>query len=160
MQACAPNAPIILGDARLTLGREAEGLYDLIILDAYSSDAIPIHLATREAMALYKRKLAPHGAVITHISNRHFELSGVVAGIAAANDLKTWVGIDIPKATDVPDENYIFTSQLAISAAQVEDVGSLATSPHWEFTKPSPKERIWTDDYSNIIGALIKRLRM
>ena len=160
MQSCAPDAPIILGDARLTLGREADGFYDLIILDAYSSDALPIHLATREAMALYKRKLAPNGAVIMHISNRHFELSGVVAGIAAANDLKTWIGTDIPKQAEAPDEHYIFMSQLAISAARSEDVGALATSVYWEFTKPNPKERVWSDDYSNIIGALIKRLRM
>jgi len=82
-------------------------------------------------MALYKRKLAPNGAVIMHISNRHLELSSVVAGIAAANDLKTWVGTDKPKPaknTGEPedDDQYIYTSQIAISAAKSEDVGALA----------------------------------
>jgi hypothetical protein len=116
-------------------------------------------------MAMYKRKLAPDGAVITHISNRHLELSGVIAGIAAANDLKTWVGVDIPrpaKKDNEPedDDTYIYTSQLAISAAKSEDIGALATSPHWKFTRPDPKDRVWSDDYSNILGPLIKRLRM
>ena len=162
MEACAPEAPIILGDARLTLAREPDGFYDLIILDAYSSDAIPVHLATREAVALYKRKLAPNGAILMQISNRHIELSGVVAGIAAANDLKTWIGSDIPKPEDAEfePEQYIFTSQIAISAAQPEDIGALATSSHWEFTKPDPRDRVWSDDYSNVVGALLKRLRM
>ena len=165
LKSCAPDAQIILGDARLTLAREPDGFYDLIILDAYSSDAIPIHLATREAMALYKRKLAPNGAVITHISNRHLELSGVVAGIAAANGLKTWVGRDKPKPGKNADEaedddQYIYTSQIAISAAESEDIGALAFSPYWQFTKPDPKDRVWSDDYSNILGPLIKRLRM
>jgi hypothetical protein len=163
MQTCAPDAPIILGDARLTLAREPDGFYDLIILDAYSSDAIPVHLATREAMALYKRKLAPNGAVLMHISNRHFELSGVVAGICAANDLKTWVGADLARparadGTEDADPPYVYTSQIAICAAQPDDIGTLANSIYWEFIKPHPKERVWSDDYSNIIGALLKRL--
>ena len=80
-----------MGDARLTFAREPDGIYDLIIVDAYSSDAIPIHLATQEAMKIYKDKLAPQGAVLMHVSNRHLELASVVVGIAEANDLKSWV---------------------------------------------------------------------
>ena len=64
----------MLGDARLTLAESAGRSYDLIVLDAFSSDAIPIHLMTREAMAIYLRKLAPHGIVLMHVSNRHMEL--------------------------------------------------------------------------------------
>ena len=60
---CAPQLPIVIGDARLTLAKEPDHQFDLIIVDAYSSDAIPVHLATTEAMALYKSKLAPHGVV-------------------------------------------------------------------------------------------------
>ncbi len=72
VRACAPDVPIVLGDARLTLAREPDHHYDLIIIDAYSSDAIPIHLATREAMAVYKSKLKPDGIVtlphLQHVS--------------------------------------------------------------------------------------------
>ena len=73
---CAPDVPIVLGDARLTLAREPDRRFDVIVVDAYSSDAIPIHLATREAMAIYKAKLAPKGVIVMHISNRHLELEG------------------------------------------------------------------------------------
>src|SRR5712672_3346097 len=91
IQSCAPDLKPVIGDARLTFAREPNGIYDLIIVDAYSSDAIPIHLATEEAMEIYKDKLAPQGAVVMHVSNRHLELSSVVVGIADANDLKSWV---------------------------------------------------------------------
>src|SRR6266568_1710269 len=67
---CRPDVPIILGDARLTLAEAPDGAYDLIIVDAFSSDAIPIHLLTREAMAMYLKKLSPHGMVAMHVSNR------------------------------------------------------------------------------------------
>ena len=88
---CYPDIKPVLGDARLTFAKEPDGAYDLIVVDAYSSDAIPIHLATREAMAIYKQKLAPQGVVLMHVSNRHLELTSVVVGIAHANGLKSWV---------------------------------------------------------------------
>src|SRR4029077_10257851 len=68
-QSCEPNLKPVMGDARLTFAREPDHVYDLIIVDAYSSDAILIHLATEEAMAIYEKKLAPHGAVVMHVSN-------------------------------------------------------------------------------------------
>src|SRR5258708_19248454 len=77
--------PIILGDARLTLAEAPDGAYDLIIVDAFSSDAIPIHLLTREAMAMYLKKLSPHGIVAMHVSNRHLDPASVVAGIPPAH---------------------------------------------------------------------------
>src|SRR5262244_3971437 len=88
---CRPDVPIILGDARLTLAEAPDGAYDLIIVDAFSSDAIPIHLLTREAMAIYLKKLSAHGVVVLHVTNRHLELLSVVASIASANGLITFV---------------------------------------------------------------------
>src|SRR5262244_1426904 len=88
---CRPDVPIILGDARLTLAEAPDGTYDLIIVDAFSSDAIPIHLLTREAMAIYLEKLSAHGVVVLHVTNRHLELLSVVASIASANGLITFV---------------------------------------------------------------------
>ena len=88
-------------------------LYDLIIVDAYSSDAIPIHLATEEAMEIYKQKLAPHGAVAMHVSNRHLELSSVVVGIADANDMKSWVYSE----DSGRDDEYIFSTSVVVISA-------------------------------------------
>ncbi|WP_315769143.1 MULTISPECIES: fused MFS/spermidine synthase [unclassified Bradyrhizobium] len=152
---CAPDIKPVIGDARLTFAKEPDGAYDLIIVDAYSSDAIPIHLATEEAMAIYKAKLAPQGAVVMHVSNRHLELESVVVGIADANDLKSWVYNE----DSGRDDEYIFSTDVVISAREDADVGKLASSDKWTETEPTDGERVWTDDYSNILGAVYRRLR-
>jgi hypothetical protein len=152
---CAPDMVPVIGDARLTFAREPDGVYDMIIVDAYSSDAIPIHLATEEAMEIYKAKLAPQGAVVMHVSNRHLELASVVVGIADANDLKSWVFNE----DSGRDAEYIFSTNVVISARAPEDVGAVATSSKWTPTEPEDHERVWTDDYSNVLGAVWRRLR-
>jgi hypothetical protein len=152
---CEPDMKPVIGDARLTFAREPDGIYDLIIVDAYSSDAIPIHLATEEAMEIYKDKLAPQGAVVMHVSNRHLELASVVVGIADANDLKSWVFNE----DSGRDNEYIFSTNVVISARQPADVGALASSDKWALTEPEDHERVWTDDYSNVLGAVWRRLR-
>ena len=155
LSSCAPNVPIVLGDARLTFAADPDQNYDLIIVDAYSSDAIPVHLATAEAMAMYKSKLAPHGVVMMHISNRHLELQSVVEGIAAANKLKTWIWDR--KNEDSDDGDYVFSSDVAISAENAEDIGVLARDRFWILTPPNPAIRTWTDDYSNVAGAIWRK---
>jgi hypothetical protein len=155
IRACAPDVPIVLGDARLTLAREPDQHYDLIIVDAYSSDAIPIHLATREAMAVYRSKLAPDGIVTLHVSNQYLALDDVAVGIAAANGMKTWIYDD--SDDDENDDEYIYTSDVAISARRADDLGELAFSKKWKLTEPDPSQRVWTDDYSNIIGAVARK---
>jgi len=152
---CEPGLKPVIGDARLTFAREPDGLYDMIIVDAYSSDAIPIHLATREAMKIYKAKLAPQGVVVMHVSNRHLELESVVVGIADANDLKSWVYDE----DSGRDNEYIFATDVVVSARDEADVGKLAQSDKWEQTDPTWGQRVWTDDYSNILGAVYRRLR-
>lgn len=155
IEKCAPTMKPVLGDARLTFAREPDGQYDLIIVDAYSSDAIPIHLATQEAMAIYRSKLAPQGAVAMHVSNRHLELASVVAGIAGANGLTSWhFNEDSGR-----DDDYVFTTDVVISARAAADIGSLASNDKWVKTVPPADQRVWTDDYSNILGAVWRRLR-
>jgi len=152
---CAPDLKPVIGDARLTFAKEPDGIYDLIIVDAYSSDAIPIHLATQEAMKIYKDKLAPQGAVVMHVSNRHLELESVVVGIADANDLKSWVYNE----DSGRDDEYIFATDVVVSAREEADVGALASSSKWAETEPTENQRVWTDDYSNILGAVYRRLK-
>ncbi len=155
LSACMPDIKPVIGDARLTFAREPDAAYDLIIVDAYSSDAIPIHLATREAMAIYKAKLAPGGAVLMHVSNRHLELASVIVGIADANGMTSWVYNE----DSGRDAEYIFTTNVVVSARKPEDVGSLASDGYWQSTPPTPGEWVWTDDYSNVLGAVYRRLR-
>jgi len=155
IQNCEPDLKPVIGDARLTFAKEPDGVYDLIIVDAYSSDAIPIHLATEEAMEIYKQKLAPQGAVVMHVSNRHLELSSVVVGIADANDLKSWVYSE----DSGRDNEYIFSTSVVVSAREEADVGALASSDKWALTEAEDNQRVWTDDYSNVLGAVWRRLR-
>jgi hypothetical protein len=155
IQNCAPALVPVIGDARLTFAKEPDGIYDLIIVDAYSSDAIPIHLATEEAMAIYKSKLAPQGAVLMHVSNRHLELASVIVGIADANDLKSWVYSE----DSGRDSEYIFSTNVVISAREEADVGKLASTEQWALTEAEDNQRVWTDDYSNVLGAVWRRLR-
>jgi hypothetical protein len=157
LERCAPDVPVVLGDARLTLA-ESPDQYDLIVLDAFSSDAIPIHLMTREAMAIYLSKLAPHGIVMMHISNRHLELASVVAGIAHANGLVSRQNNRAAREGE-DDTRYVFTSNVVISARDENDFGDLLEDGDWSELTIDPKQRVWTDDYSNIVGAIIRNLR-
>jgi SAM-dependent methyltransferase len=154
---CAPNTPIVLGDARINLADAADGTYDLIFVDAFLGAAIPIHLLTREAMALYLRKLKPDGIVAMHVSNLNLELASVVAGIAEENGAITRVydGGDVEE--DASQQHWV--PRVAAVARREEDFGRLAKSEYWPIRERDPNQRVWTDDYSNIVGSMLRRLR-
>jgi hypothetical protein len=140
---------VVVGDARLRL-RDAPGhRYDLIVLDAFSSDAIPVHLLTREAIALYRSKLAPDGMMAFHISNRHLDLAAILGAVARDEDLVCRVRRDTRLN---PDEQRLgkFVSTWAILAERETNLGSLATDPAWVLPKVRLNEAAWTDDFSNI----------
>jgi len=153
---CRP-VTITLGDARLTIAEAPDASYDVIIVDAFTSDAIPIHLLTREAMTIYRQKLVPEGIVAIHVSNRHLELASVVAGIAKANDMVSRVneGADVTEN----DAEYVFLGTVVAATAKDENFGPITKSDSWELQKPDPKQWVWTDDYSNIIGSIVRKLR-
>jgi hypothetical protein len=159
---CAPDAKITLGDARLTLADVPDGQYDIVIVDAFSSDAIPIHLLTKEAMAIYLQKTGPEGLVVFHVSNRHLELSSVVTGIASANGAVTRAhvgGAGDNDEEEYSDSAYRFSTVVVVVGKSNEAFGPLATRNNWEVREPDAKQRVWTDDYSNLIGALIRNMR-
>jgi hypothetical protein len=92
---------------------------------------------------------------VMHISNRHLELSSVVVGIADANALKSWVYSE----DSGRDNEYIFATTVVVCAREEADVGNLASSDQWALTEADDKQRVWTDDYSNVLGAVYRRLR-
>jgi hypothetical protein len=148
---CTPRAPVIIGDARLTLAREPAGRFDVILVDAFSSDAIPVHLLTKEAIAGYIEKLSPHGVLIFHLSNRHMDLRPILANAAAANGLTT-----VAKRILV-DRNAMLrlrtSSSVAAVARSSADLEHL-TKTGWTLRRPTTA-RVWTDDYSNVLGAVL-----
>lgn len=153
---CAPDVKIVIGDARLTLADAPDGQYDVLIVDAFSSDAIPTHLLTKEAMAIFKDKIKPDGMVLMHISNKHMVLAPVVVGVAEANDM-------VARACDCDDgyddEKHIFGSLVVAVARDDADFGALAKSKDWVEQEADEDEWVWTDDYSNVIGAILRKLR-
>jgi hypothetical protein len=154
ISACNPALSIVLGDARLTLAASAQR-YDLIILDAFSSDAIPVHLLTREAMASYLARLAPDGAVVLHISNRHMDLAPVVAALGAAEDLVAYLKEDT--RPDVVPSDFKMNALVATLARRSADLGDLPTRPGWHRLAPDPRIAAFTDEYSNILGAILRK---
>lgn len=149
---CAPNAKVILGDGRLSLESERAGRYDILLLDAFSSDAIPIHLLTREAFVSYVRALKPHGALVVHISNRHFNLAPIIARIAPEAGLVAYErSFSPPPGTDLA---LVSVSQWMVLARDPADLGGLAADANWKVRPAMSATRLWTDDYSNILSAL------
>ena len=153
LSACAPTASVVVGDARLTLAATPER-YDLIVLDAFSSDAIPVHLLTREAFAVYLSHLTPNGVIVAHVSNRSLELVSVVAAVGAAGRLVAYVKFD--RAALDPSRTYRQISNVVVLARKSADLGDLPTRDGWH---PALDRGVaaWTDDYSNVLGALIRQ---
>ncbi|MFD1704415.1 hypothetical protein ACFSCV_15510 [Methylopila henanensis] len=152
--ACAPDAPLVLGDARLTMADQPGG-FGLVVVDAFSSDAIPAHLMTREALALYRSKLAPGGAILMHVSNRHLELAPILARVGADLGLATWLRRE--GDLDEPISARMRTSVTAVMlAANDADVGPIATGTGWTRVAPDMARRPWTDDFSNILEAFAR----
>jgi len=152
LSACAPDAKVVLGDGRMNLEREGAGLYDILLLDAFSSDAIPIHLLTREAFATYVRALKPHGVLAIHITNRHFDLAPIIARIAPGAGLVAYERSFSPP----PGTNLALTppSRWMVLARDRTDLGGLADRANWTLRPAMPATKLWTDDFSNILSAL------
>jgi spermidine synthase len=154
---CKPDTKIVLGDARLTLntrqGSADDVRYDMIHVDAFSSDSIPVHLLTREALRVYLSRLNPGGIILTHISNNHLDLTDVVAATAASEGLVSRLYDEDVVADRDP---MIKFSTVMILARANADFGPLAD---WDVHKAPPGQTPWSDDYSNLLGPLIKKLR-
>jgi spermidine synthase len=137
---------VVLGDARLSLARETDRTYDLILLDAFSSDAIPVHLMTREALDTYLARLAPRGLIVFHTSNRYLDLEPVVAALAKDRGLIARAGVG-PR-----DRRTYESSSTWIAVARTEaDLGPLTADANWWTPRLRPDVEPWTDDYSSLL---------
>jgi SAM-dependent methyltransferase len=142
---------VALGDARRKLAAEPDGTFDLVVLDAFTSDAIPVHLLTREAFDLYRRKLAPGGVLAVHLSNRYLDLPPLVARVAATLDEPFTLKVDDDQASDAERADGKFPSTWAVLFRNPADAGEVAKDAHWQPLTPKPGP-VWRDDYSNLLG--------
>ncbi|MGA2033018.1 MAG: fused MFS/spermidine synthase, partial [Thermoguttaceae bacterium] len=146
---CRANLEVVLGDARLSLDRRPPGGFDVLLIDAFSSDSIPIHLLTREAIQIYLWNLAPRGMLAVHISNRHLDLAPVLANLADDAAVVARVCED----DDVAGKPGKYRSTWVVLAREAKDLDGLSKKA-WQPLRPDPKLRLWTDDFSNVVSVL------
>ncbi|WP_311267236.1 fused MFS/spermidine synthase [Sphingobium sp. WCS2017Hpa-17] len=152
---CQPHANIIIGDARMTLARQPAGGADLLVIDAFSSDSIPMHLLTREALDIYGQRLARDGVLLIHISNRYLDLRPVVAGDAAAEGWHARLRHYVPDKRD-EGRHYAASIWVALSRdpARLDQLVRLSGREQWQLLKPRPGFSAWTDDHASILPVL------
>ena len=148
---CAPNARVVLGDARLSLADAPDGFYDLIVLDAFTSDAIPVHLMTREAVDLYLSKLREGGAIAFHVSNRYLDLEPVFAALVRDARLVGMKGQSAPLSRE-QRESLISYSRWVVIGRRVEDLTGMGRGVLWPLLVTEPGVGVWTDDFSNLVS--------
>lgn len=163
VDSCNPDAKVVLGDARLTLAATKPHSIDILALDAFSSDSIPMHLMTKEAFEVYKRVLRPNGLLLVHISNRYIDLNPVVAAEARAGGWTGALRFDNP-TEDMFNRGIRPSSWIALSQdpGQVQRLtGPLldkrptgADLDHWIKLSPPDGSRLWTDDYASVLPHL------
>lgn len=147
------SARVIFGDGRLTIADAKPKSYDVIVLDAFSSDSIPVHLLTRQALRLYLSKLDDHGLLMFHISNRHLDLKPVVGALAADSGLVCYI-LDRKSLTRSESERGVALSTWALLARRKTDLSGIALGPQWKRARSRAGFAAWTDDYSNILGVM------
>lgn len=151
MRNCAPAARLHFGDARLKLAEIAPGSFDILVIDAFSSDSIPIHLVTREAFALYCRALSADGLLLVHISNRYIDLRPMIAGLAEAAGMRAMLREDLAPAGPGASAS-VWVALSANPATLARLVGS-GEPGLWQRLPPAP-DRVWSDDFASIMPYL------
>jgi hypothetical protein len=151
----ASDLSIIAGDARLRLAEQPDRSLEMIVLDAFGSDSVPVHLLTREALALYRRKLKPEGVLAFNLTNRYLDLEPVVAALARDARLTCWIRYD----TDVPRAVIERTGKQptiwAVMVGSPAALGSLTDDPRWTPARTDPRIAAWTDESSNLFRSLV-----
>ena len=148
---CGTNCRVIIGDGRLELERVSDGAFDLLMMDAFSSDAVPAHLVSREALELYLSKLAPRGILLFNSTNRFLDIGRLVSELVTDAGLVAFERRDSTGNLLVDGK---LPSIFVVAARDIEDLGSLPERPGWRRVTRSASFRVWTDDYSSLLPIL------
>jgi hypothetical protein len=144
---------IVLGDGRLSLAKAPDHYYDVLVLDAFSSDAIPTHLLTREALAVYRSKLSDSGVLAWHLSNRYLDLEPVLGRLIRETGIAGLIRVNIDRTPELDSKG--FPTVWAALAANPSKLGALRDDSRWRPLGVRPGVGLWTDDYSNIFSVFI-----
>jgi hypothetical protein len=144
------NVNVVLGDGRITLNAAAPAQYDLIVLDAFSSDAIPVHLLTREAFELYLSRLKSGGVIAVHISNRYLNLEPIIGALAHQEGIFALANVDAGIPSD-DLKKLRLASHWVMLARDRNALALLEGRAGWRPPIVNPAIGLWTDDYSNVL---------
>ena len=151
---CTPGVPVLIGDARLTLEGAAPASTDVLVVDAFSSDSIPMHLLTLEAFESYRRKLSAKGLLMVHISNRHLDLKPVVAA-AARDGWTARLRYYRPAPADIATRQHTPSMWVAMSPSPETIERLEAANPDaWQNLEGRFGFKPWTDDYASVLPVL------
>ena len=153
---CLPDAPVVIGDARLTVARGGDA-YDALVIDAFSSDAIPMHLLNVDALRDFEGRMRPGGIMVFHISNRHLDLRHMLARVAAERELAAFVRSD-PVPADAARTMRTGSVVVAMVRPQSPAAAALEASGYTRI-EADMSRRPWTDNYANIIEAMADKWR-
>jgi hypothetical protein len=149
---CAPDAAVVLGDARLGVQALPDNSLDVLVVDAFSSDAVPAHLLTKEAISLYLRKLSPNGVIVLHLSNRNLDLVGEASRVVREGGFGgLWASTDSAPSADYYTS---FATSVMVVTRDQASANSLLLGPDWYPIEESTG-RAWSDEYINMIRPLI-----
>jgi SAM-dependent methyltransferase len=148
---CGANCDVIVGDGRLKVAEAPDGYFDLLLLDAFSSDSVPTHLVSREALQLYLSKLVPDGVVLFHVSNRYLNIEQLVSALITDAGLVGFSRFD--DAGDLRTKGKSSANHL-VTARRLEDLKGIETRPGWKRVIRPVDFQPWTDDYSNLLGLI------
>lgn len=151
LEDCPADVKVVIGDARLSLQREPDGQFGLMILDAFNSDMIPLHLVTREALALYMRKLTPNGVLAFHITNRRLDLEPVFANLVRDAGLFALICID-PATPEEWSRTGKATSWWVVVTRNAQWLNLLAQDPRWRLPETQAGVGLWTDDFVSVFS--------
>ncbi|HKW52123.1 MAG TPA: fused MFS/spermidine synthase [Stellaceae bacterium] len=152
LEDCGDDTRIVLGDGRLSLKQASDHVYDMIIVDAFSSDAVPIHLLTTEALSLYLQKLTDHGVILFNVSNLHLRLAPAVAALAEGVGVAGRHQLFLPSVDDIA--HGASGSDWIVIARHQQDLAFLDEDTRWEALAAAPGAKPWSDDFSNIVSAI------
>ncbi len=148
---CPPDIDVVLGDARISLASAPDAGYGMLILDAYSSDAIPLHLVSREALQLYRSKITSDGLLLFHISNRHLDLTPVLAALAQDAGLSALV-LDDGVVSEAEAARGKTASKWLVMARDEEALRDLSRDPRAARPQAAASGKVWTDDFSSLLS--------
>jgi spermidine synthase len=150
---CQPHAPIVIGDARLTLAQAPAASADLLVVDAFSSDSIPMHLLTLEAFAVYRRHLRSNGLLLIHITNRYLDLVPVIAAAAAEQGWSARIRSYSPDEAQRA-QNHARSRWVAMSPSAATLARLTSTDERWERLRRRHGFAAWTDSHGSLLPLL------